>query len=36
VASPIAKGLLGKTVGETAQIKVPVGILSLEILSITR
>lgn len=36
VASPIAKGLLGKTVGEVAEIDVPAGKLHLEILEITR
>lgn len=36
VTSPIGKGLLGKTVGEVAEIKVPNGILQFEVLEITR
>ena len=36
VTSPIGKGLLGKKVGETAEIKVPNGTLKFEILEITR
>lgn len=36
VNSPIGKGLLGKTVGEIADIQVPNGILKFEILEITR
>jgi transcription elongation factor GreA len=36
VESPIGKGLLGKAVGETADIKVPNGIMQFEILEITR
>jgi transcription elongation factor GreA len=36
VNSPIGKGLLGKKVGETAEITVPNGTLSLEILEISR
>ena len=36
VSSPIGKGLLGKSVGEIAEIKVPNGTLKLEILEITR
>ncbi|WP_417352547.1 transcription elongation factor GreA [Flavobacterium alkalisoli] len=36
VTSPIGKGLLGKTVGEIAEIKVPNGTLNFEILEITR
>lgn len=36
VNSPIAKGLLGKTLGETADIKVPAGIMSFEIMEISR
>ncbi|MCD7720612.1 MAG: transcription elongation factor GreA [Prevotellaceae bacterium] len=35
VATPIAKGLLGKRVGEVAAIKVPQGVIELEVLSIT-
>jgi transcription elongation factor GreA len=36
VTSPIGKALLGKTKGESVQIKVPVGTLSYEILDISR
>ncbi len=36
VASPIAKGLLGKKVGETTEIQVPAGKMEFEILEITR
>jgi len=36
VASPIARGLLGKQVGETAEIKVPAGIIPFKIVEITR
>ncbi|WP_396177879.1 transcription elongation factor GreA [Flavobacterium sp.] len=36
VTSPIGKGLLGKSVGEIAEITVPNGILKFEILEITR
>jgi transcription elongation factor GreA len=36
VTSPIGKGLLGKTVGDVAEIKVPNGTLKLEILDISR
>jgi transcription elongation factor GreA len=36
VKSPIAKGLLGKSVGETAEIEVPVGKIEFEILEISR
>lgn len=36
VNSPIARGLLGKTAGETVEIKVPAGILQFEILEISR
>ncbi|MBQ8939410.1 MAG: transcription elongation factor GreA [Paludibacteraceae bacterium] len=35
IATPIAKGLLGKKVGEIAKIQVPVGILEFEILEIS-
>jgi transcription elongation factor GreA len=35
VNSPIAMGLIGKKVGETAHIKVPSGIILFEILSIS-
>jgi transcription elongation factor GreA len=33
--SPIGKGLLGKTVGETAEIQVPAGIIKFKVESIT-
>ena len=36
VTSPIGKGLLGKKVGEIAEISVPNGKLNFEILEITR
>lgn len=36
VDSPIGKGLLGKVVGEIAEVKIPSGILKFEILEITR
>ncbi len=36
VTSPIGKGLLGKSVGEIAEINVPNGILKFEVLEITR
>ena len=36
VSSPIGKGLLGKKVGEVAEIVVPNGSLKLEIIEITR
>ncbi len=36
VDSPIAKGLLGKSVGDIADIQVPAGKMSFEILEITR
>jgi transcription elongation factor GreA len=36
VTSPIGKGLLGKSVGETAEITVPNGILKFEIVEISR
>lgn len=35
VETPIAKGLLGKKVGEIAEVKVPAGMVNLEILSIS-
>ena len=35
VESPIARGLLGKKVGEIAKIQVPTGIVKFEIISIT-
>lgn len=36
VTSPIGKGLLGKSVGEIAEITVPNGTLKFEVLEITR
>jgi transcription elongation factor GreA len=36
VTSPIGKGLLGKKVGETAEILVPSGKMQFEILEISR
>jgi transcription elongation factor GreA len=36
VNSPIGKGLLGKTVGEVASIKIPAGEMQLKVLKITR
>jgi len=36
VTSPIGKGLLGKSVGEVAEIKVPNGTLNFELLEISR
>ena len=36
VNSPIGKGLLGKKVGEIAEIKVPNGIMKFEIVDISR
>jgi transcription elongation factor greA len=36
VSSPIGRGLLGKSVGDIAEIKIPNGILQMEIIEITR
>ncbi len=36
VNSPIAKGLLGKEAGETVEIKVPAGLMTFNILEISR
>ncbi len=36
VTSPIGKALLGKTKGESVEIKVPVGVLKYEILEVNR
>ena len=36
VSSPIAKGLLGKKVGEVAEVMAPVGVLKFEIIKIAR
>ena len=35
IKTPIAQGLLGKKVGDIAEIKVPQGNISLEILNIS-
>ncbi len=35
VATPIAKGLLGKVVGDVVEIKVPSGLMSFEIIEIS-
>ena len=35
VTTPIAKGLLGKKVGEKAQVKVPSGLIEFEIMEIS-
>jgi len=36
VSSPIGKGLLGKSVGDVTEIKVPAGLLKLEVVNISR
>lgn len=36
VSSPVAKGLLGKQVGDIAEITVPAGIMKFEILEVSR
>lgn len=36
VDSPIGKGLLGKAVGEVAEVQVPAGIIPFEVIEITR
>jgi len=36
VKSPIGKGLLGSSVGDIAEVKVPTGMMKLEILEISR
>lgn len=36
VRSPIGEGLLGKKVGEVAQVKAPAGVMEFEILEISR
>ena len=35
VTTPIAKGLMGKKVGEIAQVQVPAGLIEFEILEIS-
>lgn len=36
VSSPIGKALMGHEIGETVQVKVPAGVLTLKVLEITR
>ena len=36
ITSPIAKGLLGLKVGDTAEIKIPAGVLKYKVLEISR
>lgn len=36
VNSPIAKGLLGKSVGDKTQITIPAGVIQLEIIDVSR
>ena len=36
VDSPIGKGLLGKSVGDVADIQVPSGIMKFEVIAISR
>jgi len=36
VTSPIGKGLLGKSVGDVAEISVPNGVIKFDIVEITR
>ena len=36
IDSPIGKGLLGKSVGDIAEVQVPAGIIPFEILEISR
>ena len=36
VSSPFGKGLLGKQVGEKAEIQAPAGTMEFEIMSLTR
>jgi transcription elongation factor GreA len=36
VSSPIGKGLLGKRVGDVAEIKVPAGLMEFEVVEISR
>ncbi len=35
VTTPIAKGLMGKRVGDVAQVQVPAGLMEYEILEIS-
>lgn len=36
VSSPVGKGLLGKSVGDIVEVKVPAGVIKLEIIEINR
>jgi transcription elongation factor GreA len=36
IDSPIGKGLLGKAVGEIAEVQVPAGLIQFEVLEISR
>jgi transcription elongation factor GreA len=36
VTTPIAKGLLGKKIGEIAQVQVPAGLIEFKIVEISR
>lgn len=36
ITTPIAKGLLGKKVGDVAEVKVPAGIIPFEVIEISR
>ena len=36
IDSPIGKGLLGKSVGDIAEVQVPAGIIPFEVLEISR
>ena len=36
IESPIGKGLVGKSVGDIAEVEVPAGVIPFEILEITR
>ena len=36
VDSPIGRGLLGKAVGDVAEVEVPAGVIPFEILEISR
>ena len=36
VSSPIGKGLLGKVLGDVAEIQVPAGLMKLEVINISR
>jgi transcription elongation factor GreA len=36
ISSPIAKGLLGKKIGDSAEIQVPNGLMKFEIVEISR